>query len=57
MLFDEYEVVFEDLQEIIKGFIGSYTHPEGCRSIYIRDGQVLSVHRKSGLTEVMSQIL
>lgn len=56
VLFDEYEVVFEDLQEIIKGFIGSYTHPEGCRSIYIRDGQVLSVHRKSGLTEVMSQI-
>jgi hypothetical protein len=28
VLFDEYEVVFEDLQEIIRGFIGAYTHPE-----------------------------
>lgn len=56
VLFDEYEVVFEDLQEIIKGFIGVYTHPESYRSVYIHDGKVLAVHRKSGLTEVMSKI-
>lgn len=56
VLFDEYEVVFEDLQEIIKGFIGSYTHPENFRSVYIHNGDELHVHRKSGLTEVMSQI-
>lgn len=56
VLFDEYEVVFEDLQEIIKGFIGSYTHPESFRSVYIHNGDELHVHRKSGLTEVMSQI-
>ncbi len=31
VLFDEYEVIFEDLQEIIKGFINSYTHPENYR--------------------------
>ena len=56
VLFDEYEVVFEDLQEIIKDFISSYTHPESYRSVYIHDGETLSIHRKSGLTEVMSQI-
>ena len=56
VLFDEYEVVFEDLQEIIKGFIGSYTHPENYRSVYIHNGNELHVYRKSGLTEVMSQI-
>lgn len=56
VLFDEYEVVFEDLQEIIKGFIGTYTHPESHRSVYIHDGEVLNVHRKSGLTEIMSKI-
>lgn len=56
ILFDEYEVVFEDLQEIIKGFIGAYTHPEGYRSLYIHDGNVLAIHRKSSLTEVMSKI-
>lgn len=56
VLFDEYEVVFEDLQEVIKDFIGTYTHPEGHQSIYIHDGEVLNVHRKSGLTEIMSKI-
>lgn len=56
VLFDEYEVVFEDLQEVIKGFIGTYTHPESHRSVYIHDGEVLSIHRKSGLTEIMSKI-
>lgn len=56
VLFDEYEVVYEDLQEIIKGFIGSYTHPESYRSLYIHDGQVLDVRRKSALTELMSAI-
>lgn len=56
VLFDEYEVVFEDLQEVIKDFIGTYTHPESHRSVYIHDGEVQNVHRKSDLTEVMSKI-
>lgn len=56
VLFDEYEVVFEDLQEIIKGFIGSYTHPESYHSVYIHNGDELHVRRKSGLTEAMSRI-
>ena len=56
VLFDEYEVIFEDLQEIIKGFINEYTHPENYHSSYIHDGEVLNIHRKSELTEVMSTI-
>ena len=56
VLFDEYEVIFEDLQEIINGFIGAYTHPESNQSIYIHDGETLSINRKSGLTEEMSRI-
>ncbi len=56
VLFDEYEVVFEDLQEIINGFISSYTHPESYRSVYYHGGEIINVRRKSGLTEVMSQI-
>ena len=56
VLFDEYEVVFEDLQEIIKGFIGAYTHPESYRSFYIHNGQALNIYRKSSLTELMSEI-
>ena len=56
VLFDEYEVVFEDLQEVIKGFIVSYTRPENHQAIYVHDGKVLDIHRKAGLTEVMSEI-
>lgn len=56
VLFDEYEVVFEDLQEIINDFISTYTHPESHRSVYVHNGEVLNVHRKSGLTEIMSTI-
>lgn len=56
VLFDEYDVVFEDLQEIIREFISAYTRPEGYRSVYLHDGKALNIHRKSGLTEVMSQI-
>lgn len=44
------------MQEVIKGFIGSYTHPENHDSIYLHDGKILNIYRKSGLTEVMSKI-
>ncbi|MBR4710576.1 MAG: restriction endonuclease subunit S [Clostridia bacterium] len=56
ILFDEYEVIFEDLQEIIKDFIGGFTHPETYRCVYIHDGQKLTINRKSQLTELMSKI-
>ena len=55
-LFDEYEVIFEDLQEVITAFISSYTHPENYRSLYIHAGEVRDIHRKSALTELMSNI-
>ncbi len=56
VLFDEYEVVFEDLQEIIMGYIAGYTHPESYQSIYIYKGEIVNISRKSALTELMSQI-
>lgn len=56
VLFDEYEVVFEDLQEIINDYIASYTHPERYSSTYIHNGKALSIRRKSALTELMSTI-
>lgn len=56
VLFDEYEVVFEDLQEIIREIVDSYTHPEYYRSHYICEGELLEIYRKSALTEQMSKI-
>ena len=55
-IFDEYEIVFEDLQEVINNFIHEYTRPENHGAIYIHDGEILNIGRKSALTEKISQI-
>ena len=55
-IFDEYEIIFEDLQEVINNFIHEYTRPENFCAIYIHDGEILNIGRKSALTEKISQI-
>lgn len=56
VLRDEYEVILNDLQEIILDFIGVYTHCENGQSTYLRDGKKLSIKRKADLTKVLSDI-
>lgn len=56
VLFDEYEIIFEDLRAVIKNFIDGYTHPENFRATYIHDGKILHVYRKATLSELMSAI-
>ena len=56
VLFDEYEVIFEDLNDVIKMFMAAYTHPEEYQSNYIYNGCVQNIHRKAALTELMSSI-
>jgi hypothetical protein len=56
VMFDEYEVIFEDLYELIKSFMSSYTHPEECKVTYFHDGDIQDIHRKASLTELMSVI-
>lgn len=56
LLFDEYEVIYEDLREVISEFISSYTHPEYFKSIYIHNGVEKSITRKAALTGLMSDI-
>lgn len=56
LLFDEYEVIYEDLRDVILGFISSYTHPEYFKSVYIHNGVEKSVTRKASLTGLMSEI-
>ena len=56
ILFDEYEVVFDDLSEIIKGFVNTFTHPENGVAIYVNDGHIKNIYRKSELTELISDI-
>jgi len=56
LLFDEYEVIYEDLREVISEFISSYTHPESFKSVYIHNGEEKTISRKAALTGLMSQI-
>lgn len=56
LLFDEYEVIYEDLRDVISEFIGSYTRPENFKSIYIHNGIEQTIMRKAALTGLMSQI-
>lgn len=56
ILFEEYEVVYEDLQEVINSFISGYTHPEEYKSVYIYNGQEQDILRKAALTGLASDI-
>lgn len=56
VFFEEYEVIYEDLHEIIKSFMNSYTHPEEGKSVYLHNGYFVDVRRKAALTELMSTI-
>ncbi len=56
ILFDEYEIIYEDLLEVVNRFIASYTHPELRDSIYVHQGNVVPILRKAGLTKLASDI-
>lgn len=56
ILFDEYEVIYEDLRDVILDFINSYTHPNNYKSVYIHNGDVEHITRKAALTELLSKI-
>jgi len=55
-LFDEYEIIHEDLKEVLSTFMRGYTRPEEYRSDYIFKGDDKLIKRKSVLTELMSKI-
>ena len=56
VLFNEYDVVYEDLRDVISTFIARYTQPEGYAATYIFNAEVHPIHRKAALTELLSDI-
>ena len=56
VLFEEYEVIYEDLRDVISEFISGYTHPEDYKSVYIYNGEEKSILRKAALTGLASDI-
>ena len=56
VLFDEYEVIYEDLLDVINKYIGKYTRPENNSSLYIYNSKKQDINRKSDLTGLLSNI-
>lgn len=56
ILFQEYEVIFDDLAEVINAYIATYTHPEKFMATYVHNGKEKKIQRKAALTELMSSI-
>ena len=56
VLFDEYEVIYEDLRDLINSFIASYIRPDRFQSIYVSGGVEQQIKRKAALTELLSKI-
>ena len=56
LLYDEYDVIYQDLSEVVLKFIAQYTHPEFHAAKYIYDGQIRTLYRKAHLSHLLSDI-
>lgn len=56
ILFDEYEVIYEDLRDVVNNYINGFTRPEELRSNYFYGGEDRVIQRKASLTGLMSDI-
>lgn len=56
ILHDEYEIIYDDLQEIIIDFIQSFTHPERGKALYLYRGEIQDIRRKAQLSDMLSDI-
>lgn len=56
ILFDEYDVIYQDLSEVVLRFVSQYTHPELHASKYIYNGAEKKLHRKAHLSHLLSDI-
>ena len=56
VLCDEYDLIEQDLTEIINNFIRSYTHPEFGKSSYYAKGDKKQLFRKASFTHLLSEL-
>ena len=56
VLRSEYELIADDLENVIFGFAATYTKPELHRATYYYNAENVEVTRKSALTELLSNI-
>lgn len=56
ILRNEYDLIIEDLENVVYKFISRYTHPEQQKVDYYYKGEKQAVYRRSHLTELLSVI-
>ena len=50
----EYQIIYDDLREIVNEVVESYTHPEKKEAQYFHNGKELVIKRKADLSEKLS---
>ena len=56
VLFDEYDIVYQDLYEVVKQIVHSYVQPERNLALYVSLGAEHKLYRKSEFTNLISKI-
>ena len=56
ILLSEYNVVQEDLFEVVSTYIKKYTHPENNACLYFYAGKEIALKRRAELTELLSKM-
>lgn len=56
VLFDEYDVIYQDLSEVVHRYISQYTHPETHAAKYFCNGVEYTLYRKAHLSHLLSDI-
>lgn len=56
LLFDEYNIILEDLEEVLNKFIGGCTRPEMNESEYFYNGKKMPFKRKAHISSKLSEI-
>lgn len=56
LLAEEYEVVYDDLREVISKYINDFTHPENYQVQFYYQGKPRKILRKASLTALLSDI-
>ncbi|WP_297648766.1 hypothetical protein, partial [uncultured Treponema sp.] len=56
VLFDEYDIVYQDLYEVVKQIVHSYVQPERNLALYVSLGAEHKLYRKSEFTNLVSDV-
>lgn len=56
LLYDEFDMIYQDRSEMVQKFISRYTHPELHKAKYFYNGDECALYRKAHLSSLLSKI-